>query len=230
MEPLPGLTLPYACIHHLSQPPSDGARLALQSYSRWTSGSVIRIAFLDGDEDLQKRVQSVALEWLNHANLFFAFGSRVSDADIRISFLADNSAWSLVGTQCRLATASDPTMNFGWVTPATPDTDLRAVVLHEFGHALGCLHEHQHPDLGIVWNVPVVEHEYGQSPNYWAPDVVQRNIFRVYSRTLTIASTPDPLSIMMYPFPERYTLNGFSSPWNTTLSALDQKFMRQVYP
>ena len=48
-------------------------------------------------------------------------------------------------------------MNYGWLTPDSDDDELRRVVLHEFGHALGLIHEHQNPEGGIEWNEPAVK-------------------------------------------------------------------------
>jgi serralysin len=43
-------------------------------------------------------------------------------------------------------------MNYRWLTPGTLNDEYSCVVLHEFGHALGCPHEHQHPEYDIDWN------------------------------------------------------------------------------
>ena len=68
-------------------------------------------------------------------------------AEIRIAFRQGNGSWSHLGTFCRQITDDDePTMNYGWLTPDSDDVELRSVVLHEFGHALGLIHEHQNPD------------------------------------------------------------------------------------
>jgi len=39
----------------------------------------------------------------------------------------------------------EPTMNYGWLKDDTDDVEYRRVVIHEFGHALGAIHEHQNP-------------------------------------------------------------------------------------
>jgi len=43
-------------------------------------------------------------------------------------------------------------MNYGWLRDDTQDEEYSRVVLHEFGHALGCIHEHQQPKFGRVWD------------------------------------------------------------------------------
>ncbi len=45
----------------------------------------------------------------------------------------------------------------GWLEPDTPNDEYRRVVLHEFGHALGGIHEHQSPASGVIpWDKPKV--------------------------------------------------------------------------
>jgi len=44
-----------------------------------------------------------------------------------------------------------PTMNFGWLNEDSDEDEYSRVVLHEFGHSLSCIHEHQHPANGIPW-------------------------------------------------------------------------------
>ncbi len=43
-------------------------------------------------------------------------------------------------------------MNFGWFDDSTPDNEFSRTVIHEFGHALGCVHEHSSPAATIPWN------------------------------------------------------------------------------
>lgn len=57
-------------------------------------------------------------------------------------------------------------MNFGWMWDRVPAEDLRATILHEFGHALGLVHEHQYWWSQLYWNIPEVYREYrGPSNN-----------------------------------------------------------------
>ena len=69
-------------------------------------------------------------------------------------------------------------MNFGWLRPGTPLEEYMRVVLHEFGHALGLIHERQNPSGGIQWNKPVVYRYYQGPPNFWVPQQVDINLFR----------------------------------------------------
>ena len=113
-------------------------------------------------------------------------------------------------------------MNLGWLD--------NAVVLHEFGHAIGLGHEHQNPVGGIQWNKPAVYAELAGPPNFWPPEVVDHNLFNTYSREQTIGTDLDPLSIMMYPIDQNWTLNDFSVGFNPDLSAVDKAFVAELYP
>jgi hypothetical protein len=55
-------------------------------------------------------------------------------------------------------------------------------------------------------------------------------MFRPYEQAETNFTTVDPLSIMMYPFPPSWTLDGFSAGFNNELSDQDKEFIRAQYP
>jgi serralysin len=208
------------------------SRAALQKGFSWKSRDVITIGFLDGDPTVQKRVQQAALEWIapGMANLRFSFVPKAADALVRISFRYPGS-WSSIGTSCkRVTNRGAPTMNFGWLRPTSTDEEVRRVVLHEFGHALGLIHEHQNPGGAIQWNRDAVTRDLSGPPNKWTPDVIQRNMFQPYAAQDTNFTALDPTSIMMYPIPSGWTLDGLSVGLNSTLSAQDKSFIHKQYP
>lgn len=41
------------------------------------------------------------------------------------------------------------------------------MVVDEFGHALGILHEHQNPNVNINWDEEAVYADMARSPNFW---------------------------------------------------------------
>jgi hypothetical protein len=212
------------------RPGSAGAdRAALVRDSKWTPGDVITVSFLDGDPSIQAQVRDVAGQWMapGMANLTLDF-RKSTDTMIRISFQYDGS-WSTIGTTCKLVRdRNEPTMNYGWLDDAT-DEELQRVVLHEFGHALGLIHEHQNPAGGINWDREAVSRDLAGPPNNWPPDVIERNMFEAYSQEETNFSALDPDSIMMYPIPAKWTTDGFSVGLNPALSAQDKAFIREQY-
>lgn len=216
------------CIDRTPPPKAAGERMALVKEVTWQPGDVIQIGFLDGDPGVQERVKETAAHWMEFANLKFRFGD-VDGADIRISFKQPGS-WSYLGTVCRQIAAPEATMNYGWLTPDSTDDEVNRVVLHEFGHALGCIHEHQNPAGGIKWNKEVVYAYYGGPPNNWSKEEVDNNLFGLYEEDLTLHTEFDRQSIMLYPIDKRFTLDGLEVGLNTSLSDRDKEFIRQTYP
>src|SRR5690242_7229133 len=114
---------------------------------KWDEAEPITVSFLDGEQILRDRVMEAARDWIGSDAARLSFEVRDSPAagQIRITFRYEGS-WSMIGTTALNRPRDQPTMNFGWLETTTPEIELREVVLHEFGHALGLIHEHQLPD------------------------------------------------------------------------------------
>lgn len=191
----------------------------------WKNGETINISFLEGTSAQKDFVKQWATKWTDILNLNFNWVEK--NGTIRISF-ADDGSWSYIGTEARNIDSSEPTMNFGWINEDIQDND-GSTVLHEFGHMLGLSHEHQNPDGGIQWNKPVVIKALSGPPNNWSLATIQANVFDKVEG-YTQYTHFDPLSIMLYPFPAEWTLNGFQSKHNTEISETDKEFLSKVYP
>ena len=55
-------------------------------------------------------------------------------------------------------------------------------------------------------------------------------MFKKYDPSQLAATEVDPLSIMMYPIPRSWTLDGTSAGLNSELSAKDKAFIAENYP
>ncbi|MEM9670434.1 MAG: hypothetical protein AAF950_16050 [Pseudomonadota bacterium] len=218
----------FACAKDL--PASITERATLIRAKKWDPGELVTVSFLDGTPQLHERVKAVANEWvgINMANLKFIWEAP-DQTDIRISFQHSGS-WSYLGTDCRRIPRPDPTMNYGWLTEDSDEDALRRVVLHEFGHALGLNHEHLNPLDEIDWNRNEVIADLSGPPNNWDLETISRNMFDT-PRLSDVNATPvDRDSIMMYPFPARWTNDGESAGLNTDLSETDIAFIKEQYP
>lgn len=203
--------------------------IAVLVAKQWQNGRTLRVRFLDGDPAVQARLQPYAHEWSKYANIRFEFGDD-PDAEIRISFQDVGRSWSNLGTDALVVPRNEATMNYGWLTPSSAEDEYSRVVIHEFGHALGCIHEHQNPVADIPWDKEAVYRYYAGPPNFWTPDMVDFNLFRRYSATQTNFSEFDPESIMLYAISNDLTIGDFEVGWNRTLSTVDKRFIATVYP
>lgn len=209
----------------------DELRGALLKSNKWPTGTVIKVKFLNGSSFLQNKVKKYAKQWSSHANIKFKFVASNQNADIKVAFKwkGDTGSWSYIGTDCRYIAQNKPSMNFGWFTTKTKENEFSRTILHEFGHALGLVHEHEHPKNTIKWNKPVV-YKYYKNMHGWSKAKVDASIFHKYSTGQTNYSAYDRNSIMHYSIPKNHTTNGYSVGWNTVLSSKDKNFIYQQYP
>lgn len=205
---------------------SPAVEMAVVITKLWRPGRTLKISFVGTlDPTVKKKIKDFAAQWLQFANLRFSFAT--GGGDIRIS-TAPGGSWSYIGTDAKTIPASQATMNFGWFNAQTPDNEFSRTILHEFGHALGAIHEHQHPQGGIPWDKPKVYAYYARQG--WDRAKVDQNIFAKYASSQLNLTTYDRLSIMHYAVPDELTIGSYSVGWNTALSANDKKLARKVYP
>jgi hypothetical protein len=208
--------------------PRDGFELA--TTNAWNNGSRLRVHFLGGSSFLQGKVREYARKWEPHANISFDFVDD-PDAEIRVAFKMDGTSWSAVGTDALNAEWFPPgsaTMNYGWLKQGSDEQEFSRVIIHEFGHALGCIHEHQNPAGGIPWNKDAVYRYYADRG--WDKARVDQNIFRKYQLDQSQYSEFDKESIMLYPIDKELTDGKMEVGWNRKLSKMDKEFIGKIYP
>lgn len=145
-----------------------------------------------------------------------------NSSDVRISFVPDDGAWSLIGTDILVTDKKDATMNLGWFDVGT--------TLHEFGHTFGMIHEHQNPSGNpIQWNEQKV-YTWAQDTQGWDQKTTYTNIIEKYDANTINGSKFDPQSIMLYFFPASLTTNNEGTHENLRLSPEDVIYLNQQYP
>jgi len=210
--------------------PRGVLRAGLRTSALWSPGERLVVRFLDGS-DAQRRfvVQTVANKFAPHVGLCFEFlgeGSGDRESNIRITFdAAPTEAWSYMGTDALSVPQTEPTMALGWLD----EDDGGAVVLHEFGHSVGMIHEHQHPGANISWNRSKIERDLRE--HGWDAATIEFNMFSAESAV--DHSAYDPFSIMHYGFDaswiegDHHATHGDKS---TALSFLDKAWLAYMYP
>lgn len=134
-----------------------------------------------------------------------------------------------MGTASSSSSSKNKTsMNLGWIEDSQSEDQIRSVILHEFGHALGMIHEHQSPYANISWNKTQVYEDLGGPPYNWDKAEVDLNMFNRFENIQ--ATDFDPDSIMVYYYPDKWTTDGKGTSFNANLSALDIEYVKFCYP
>jgi hypothetical protein len=192
----------------------------------------LRIAITRYDEAMFQAVVNAINQWAPHVNLKFEFielddNDELYEGDIRIllSHLKNGAGSSELGTDALKTPKHSPTMVVGidYESPL-----FATIVMHEFGHALGVEHEHQHPDATLDWNTPAIYREFKKAG--WTEEQIYLNVLKKFHRSQGHQLTYDPTSIMHYSFPASVMWDKKAIPRNIGLSEQDIQFISSIYP
>lgn len=206
--------------------PGGRRKRAIGTWSKfWGNGRTLRIAFMGGPpEALCLAIQKQINKWQASTNLTFEFVES-GDSDIRIK-TDSNLNDSAVGTDALLYDQHVPTLN---LSVDHNHSHFERTVLHEFGHALGLQHEHQHPNATVPWDKPKV-YKYYKDNFDWEEDLVDFNLFKPLEINEHFLAPYDKNSIMHYVVENELTVGDFEVGINSKISMLDRRAMRKIYP
>ena len=224
---------------------NNALRAAFLKDLQWDQNASIRIGFLEDGYGQLNGIRTKKSDIVRHfiskyieplINLKFVWDTIIptTDAHIRISFKADQGAWSTVGTSAfTVNDMSQATMNLGWLDDDNSNDLFKnkgTVILHEFGHMLGMIHEHTRSDSTLKWNCSALCEYFGRPPNQWNWDIIKNNILDQYNTEQFNGSVYDPASIMHYWFPPDIFCDRRVIQPNTVLSECDKEWIQKMYP
>ena len=195
----------------------------------------LNVVFLDGHPTVQDLVKRHVRAWEEAAHIKFNFlgRDRFVDAHIRITMPPSRIFQSYLGNGSLMIDRRLPSMTLGFTNEvlAIP-SEVRRLVLHEFGHALGLIHEHQNPNGGLKFRVPEV-YQYFWQHHRWDERTVREQVIQpARAAELKNATKFDPDSIMLYAFPASIIAAGpvTATRLNSELSVSDRNYIASLYP
>lgn len=252
---------------------AESGRALFATSAKWPLGHVVTVAFNGGDPALRKLIADTVPEWSKYGNIKFDFIDPSTgkyrewtthdtkySADIRIGFDQPNAYWSVIGQQSVTDMApNEKTMNLAPANWQQLGSFFTGTILHEFGHAMGFLHEHQHPNAGgsveLRWlddpgyvvtkdnrGVYMADSEgrlpglfsYYVATQGWMPPMTYAQIATYEDSTAFAIGPLDTRSIMQYAQDAFLLKTGKASPCyaelNSVLSAGDKIAIQQQYP
>lgn len=257
---------------HLPNYQPERGRYALNNEKLWANGATIKVAFFGGRRMDKEAIEKITRRWTDHGNINFSFRDEKGEfnewcpndttyaADVRLRFDGPGY-WSALGKDCINKELFPPyiqSMNLDLENCA--DEDYVSTILHEFGHVLGFVHEHQRPDKSCNseyrWEddegyVPTKDYygmyipdRLGRRPGIYTwcsgpPNKISKAKVEKNMRSLPKSSAYDlgPIdrqSVMHYHFPPFFYNKGKKSrcynPGVEGLTRLDIAGVKKAYP
>lgn len=238
----------------LAMDSSDAAKGIYAKSIQWPpSFAKLRVCFMGGKDENNAMVAKIGAQWLNDdpaIGLKLDFGKMSKprrcdpkssrESQIRIDY-QESGYWSVLGIVSLVyLKQEEASMNLQGMGDAPLEAfdipDVRGTILHEFGHALALLHEHQSPvsTCANEFNWDYITKYLSGPPNNWSEEQIKTNMATEVGEDLMMTDF-DSKSIMLYYFPEEFYSAGqkascFIQKPNDDISEIDRGTIQFMYP
>lgn len=227
----------------------------------WIDRKSIKVCYFGANPVIVKLIASSAGDWQEALGdrLILDFGSvehprsclDQSDGffQIRVGF-GDRGYYSMIGKDSEQQSDRQPSMNLAGFnrkySPAKAGLTIsnvaalaeprdKGIIRHEFGHALGLLHEHQNPNFdcskAIIWEGENGLISFGKRQWGWEEDRIRRNF--EYVSNVEVSPIGDITSIMVYGLNPAYIKEEYRDecvfPQPLIISRADKAFIAAQY-
>lgn len=207
----------------------DPTLIAMATNKWWGAKGVdLSVQFLDSpNAETRRRILEQANRWNKYANV--KFRETAGQGDLRIAREPSDGHFAYLGTDNRLIPANQKTMNLAGFTERTPMSEWLRVVPHEFGHALGCPHEHMRrvivEKLDPQKTIAFFQRTYG-----WSASTTRQQVLTPLDERALMGTPPDETSIMTYQLSGECTKDGRPIPGGADINESDFRFLGETYP
>ena len=193
----------------------------------------LQVHFIDGNQTMAETVLTQLKKWTAVCNLKFE-QSELTGSDVRVTF-RNQGHFSQVGTDAR-GLPGEQTMNLAMNQSTMTEPYNMSVILHEFGHAMGMVHEHSSAASNLRFKsareiATIFAGRFGEGADFEETvRLVEFNILKKYKdKELIKFSKFDADSIMIYALPGSCFTDGNAIDANLDLSDIDKEYARQLY-
>lgn len=196
--------------------------MVIDKNKAWELGDNLNIYFMNGTPHQKETLIQAIDEWTSDLDISFNVRSDAK-SEIRVSF--ENLLFASIGKDALRVPLDLPTLQ---VSDLGNPKNLKKYAKHEFGHVLGCIHEHQSPKAPFNINQEYVLEKYRSMPYGWPTSLIKSNFFKMTGGNI-LASDYDADSIMIYGLSSKETHEEISLNYNNDLSATDKEFIHHFY-